>query len=336
MVDLSLEGLRCRGELPRIDPGTEVAVILAVPFWWVRRRLRLHAHLLRADESNTEWTLRFRLEDARTAARLRAYLARAHRAHEKLIATRGDRSPLAEAFRSLRVALARGEQDRPSVILVTSAVAGEGKTFIASGLAGMLAREGERVLLLDADLYQPSLHQAFDLNPTPGLLQLLTDGPRVSVKDVAHESGDGADIITAGSASSLPSETYTHARVSQLFETLKKSHHYRWVVIDSPPLLVSAAASLLASSADKVLLTIRSGVSRHEHLRRARAVLERAGVSVWGMVLNDHQDLPGGPSVGGYLPRERETVGEEERTRDELTAPINDLLGAKGPSKATP
>jgi hypothetical protein len=172
-----------------------VIVGLKVPEWGILPcRLDLPAAI--EHQNGAHCTLRFRTFDEKLSKRFRAYARRALSAREKLQSSQGRSSALVEAFRMVRANLE--PTDRTRVLLVTSSVSGEGKTFVASGLAIVLASEGRRVLLVDADLYRPSLHRAFGLELVSGVARLLAEGNRIRLSDLTQEPRPGLAVLTGG------------------------------------------------------------------------------------------------------------------------------------------
>ena len=152
-------------------------------------------------------------------------------------------------------------------------------------LAAVLARAGHRVLLVDADLDQPSLHEVFRVDPAPGAAQLLKGNQRFDLADLVQETRSGISVLPAGNDGAQTNRHSGHS-ATRFVDILRKSD-YQFVIIDSPPLLMRASAAQLASAADDVLLTVRSGRSHEREVRRAKTLLDRQGAKLRGVVLND-------------------------------------------------
>jgi capsular exopolysaccharide synthesis family protein len=314
--NLGRDGLLCSAELPPVAPGAEVIASLKVPEWFiVPRRLDLPAVIEHHGER--EWGLQFKPFDQGIAQRFEAYLRKALSAHEKLRASQGAESLLAEAFRMIQVNLELLEGGQTRVVLVTSSVSGEGKTFIATGLAVLLAHEGRRVLLVDADLYRPALHEAFGLVPLSGVARLLSEKPRVELGRLMQEARPGLSVLTAGSMG-IPSELYAPSMVAALLDVLRGAD-FDVVIMDSPPLLEAAGALPLARAADDVLLAVRSGRSRERDVRQTRVLLERNGVRPRGVILNDYPGLVQRSYSDGSAPRRTAVRGAGAMQADEKT-----------------
>lgn len=191
-------------------------------------------------------------------------------------------SPAAESFRSLRTLLLLSSQSK--VLAVVSPFPSEGKSVIAANCAVVLAQHGERVLLVDGDLRQPSLHRTFETARTPGLSDVLQG--QVRWQDAATPSSaiGNLAILSSGTTSYSPAELLASQRLQELAEEWRSSYDH--ILIDTPPLSMLADAVLLAHCADAALLVARSCTTSREALRESQQLLNRAGVTIAGLVLN--------------------------------------------------
>ncbi len=294
LLDISYGGLRCVGELPIVPRGTRATAVFKVPAWLRSWQFDLAGTVLWIRESlcsstgGREAALKFLPNGGSEDKRLRTYLRRAERAYRTLVAMQGIPSALAESLRMLQVKLGPALQGRPRLILISSAVSGEGKSFIAGNLAVQLVREGNRVLLVDTDFRRQTLHEAFGVQTDTGLAQWLESGHQTDLMKFAQPTRTGVVLIPAGMGPHSP-ELWAGASARALAEQLKKSN-YSFIILDSPPILMSAVANQLAVEADDVILIVRAGDSRERDVREARSVLERSGAKLRGVVLNDQAD----------------------------------------------
>jgi protein-tyrosine kinase len=192
--------------------------------------------------------------------------------------------PGMEQFRTLRSRLYRIRESQPlQTLLISSAIPGEGKTLIAANLAQAFVRQhGCRVLLIDADLRAPRLDTLLGAPPTPGLTDYLRQN-EATVFDVIQRGDEGElCFIPGGNRATNPSELIASGRMKELLERIKP--WFDWIIIDSPPALPVADASILAGISDGVLLVVRGGLTPSEVARKA--VREFAGTHVIGVVLN--------------------------------------------------
>jgi capsular exopolysaccharide synthesis family protein len=167
---------------------------------------------------------------------------------------------VSERFRTLRSRLLQTATTRTlRRLLITSSIAGEGKTFVASNLAQSIVQQPERrVLLIDADLRAPRLHSAFGASRFPGLADYLR-GDADECKVIQKGMEENLCLIAAGSPVSKPSELLLSERMKDLLDSLTPL--FDWIIIDSPPTLPVHDSSILAGLTDGVLLVLQAGVT---------------------------------------------------------------------------
>lgn len=197
-----------------------------------------------------------------------------------------------EAYRMLRTNLTFADVDDPAkILLVTSGLAGEGKTTTALNLAASLAETGSTVCLVDADLRLPRVGSLLGLNEAVGLTNVLR-GELDLAASVQHIGVVGLDVLVSGSRAPNPAELLGSKRTGALIAEM--GHRYDYVVIDSPPALPVADASILAQYVDGTLFVVRAGRSRKPETADAVSRLEGTKSSLLGVVLN------GVPAEGSY------------------------------------
>jgi capsular exopolysaccharide synthesis family protein len=199
------------------------------------------------------------------------------------ISVREPDSPGAEAYRALcSVILLSSIDNPPKILVVTSAMPGEGKSTVSCNLATALAQRGLRILLVDADLRCSSIHT--QLGRMPGLSTILASEPVPYRRHRPFADLPNLEVIPAGFRPSDPTEMLASARMQLLMADW--SAQYDHVIVDTPPVLPFADSLALSARADGVILVARSGVSRSKALLRARDVLSRSGANILGVVLN--------------------------------------------------
>ncbi|HET9266658.1 MAG TPA: polysaccharide biosynthesis tyrosine autokinase [Vicinamibacterales bacterium] len=214
-----------------------------------------------------------------------------------------------EAIRSLRTSVAfSSETEGSAVILVTSAQPLEGKTTTACNLAMAMAYGGARVLLVDADLRRPSVHNGFGLENRVGLSDVLAGRTPLASAVYRLASPDNLWVMTAGAPPHNPSELLGSKRMEQLFEQMRTGP-FEWVIIDTPPVLAVTDASILAREATGVAFVLGSAMTRRRLAERAIETLAIGGPRILGAVLN-------------RVDSSRETYSYSDyRRRDEGAAP---------------
>jgi capsular exopolysaccharide synthesis family protein len=195
--------------------------------------------------------------------------------------------PGTEQFRTLRSRLYRIRESQPlQTILISSAIPAEGKTLVSSNLAYALVRQsGCRVLLIDADLRSPRIHTLLGAPAAPGLADYL-QGTAAEFKVVQRSSEDGLCFIPAGNHVTHPSELISSDRMKQFLDRLRPA--FDWIVIDSPPALPVADASVLGGLVDGVLFVVRANSTPSAASQKACKELRDA--HILGVVLNTAED----------------------------------------------
>lgn len=196
----------------------------------------------------------------------------------------GSFAPRTEAFRLLRTNLQFIDLDRQArVLLVTSAVPGEGKTMTACNLAVTLAQTGRKVLIIDADLRRPRVAGALDLDPSTGLTTTLVG--RATIEDAIQvHVPSGLHVLSSGAKPPNPTEILQSRVTHDLIARLRQS--YDTIVIDAPPLLPVADASVLSRLADGALLVVRHGRTTKDQVGDAVAQINKVGGRLYGVVVN--------------------------------------------------
>lgn len=195
------------------------------------------------------------------------------------------RSGAAEAYRALRTNVEFAAVDEPiRRLLITSALPAEGKTVTAANLAVAFAQGGRRVLLVDADLRKPGVHEIFAVDNETGLTNLLRqDDVRLSSIVRASEQKN-LDILTAGPHPANPAELLGSQRMRALLPVLSENHDL--VIFDGPPLAAFIDSAVLSSFLDGTLLVVQSRRGRLAQIRAAREALAKANARLLGVVLN--------------------------------------------------
>lgn len=194
------------------------------------------------------------------------------------------RSPIAEAFRSLRTNLEFSGIDNPiKTLIVTSADASDGKSTIAVNLAIAFVQAEKKVVLLDADLRSPGIHTFMGIPEKPGLGDVFLD--RLSIYDAVYywKENKKLAMIPAGTMPPNPAELLGSKKMSQILESLKEVADI--IIIDSAPAIVSDAM-IISLKADSVLFVVDSGKTRRKHAKHIVEQFDRVGANIIGITLN--------------------------------------------------
>ncbi len=203
----------------------------------------------------------------------------------ELVTQARPQSQMAESYRALRTSLLLSTSGAPpKVILITSALPQEGKTTTSLNTAIVLAQKGSRVLLIDADLRRPSVHKALKLGPRTGLSNVLTGSAQLHQATVRSTLVPTLFVLPAGTPPPNPAELLASSNMRDILNELREQYDH--IVIDTPPALSVTDAVILSTSADSVVLVIRSGQTTRQALRRARDLLVRVNARIAGVLLN--------------------------------------------------
>jgi len=211
-------------------------------------------------------------------------------------------TPAAEAYRTLRTNLNYLTPPKaPRVIVITSALPGDGKTTTAVNLAVTIAHQGQRVILIDAETRRGTVHEVFGIPPAPGFFDLMYGqaSPGECIRRVQMEGGGTIDVLPLGSAPSVnPADLLVAARLQPLFERLRGQYDY--VLLDTPPLNLFTDAALIGAQADALLLVARADKTDRDELRYSVQQLKNVQVTLAGTILNDVEFRRGSRYRLGY------------------------------------
>lgn len=203
----------------------------------------------------------------------------------------------AEKFRFLSVRLRQIQQNRSlKRVLITSSIPEEGKTLVTANLAGVLARRKQRVLLIEGDLRRPVLTQQFGLERLAGLGEWL-QGNHEAVSNIYRLADFDFWMMPAGDPPANPLELMQSGSLFRLMSLI--GNLFDWIIVDSPPLLPLADATVWARVTEGTLLVARVGKTEKSQLRRALDLVKKA--DLLGVVLNG-ADESNYKSYYRYLP----------------------------------
>lgn len=213
-------------------------------------------------------------------------------------------SPIAESYRLARTNMLFTAQDRKGVFIVSSANPQEGKTVTIANLAVSMAQGGLQVLLIDADLRRPKMHEVFNLENKVGLTTLLFSDP-TQINGSRSADDDGSDlpqsfrqcvqytgipklrVLTSGFIPSNPTEILGSALMAKWIDTLRASSNIDIILIDSPPCLAVADSSVLAAnSGANIVLVIDCGTTRRGAALKSKEQFTQLGLEVKGVLVN--------------------------------------------------
>jgi len=253
--------------------------------------------------------------------------------HEKrieLVAQHLPKSQMSEAFRALRTSILLSQADHPpQVILVTSALPREGKTTAAANLAVTLAQLGDSTVLVDADLRKPGIGRLLNLGggKYAGLSSYLAGVSSLDLVSVPHPAIPNLVAIPTGPLPPNPADLLSSHKLADAIAELRTK--FKFIVIDSPPIMAATDAVILSVQADGVLLVVRSGETPKEAFTRTRDLLSSVKCRVLGVVLNAvdssapdyYYSYRYYPYSYGYGPQETGEAAHEESSE-----PVSDVI----------
>ncbi|MDI6813417.1 MAG: polysaccharide biosynthesis tyrosine autokinase [Deltaproteobacteria bacterium] len=251
----------------------------------------------------------------------------------EIVVLNGKQPLAAEAYRGLRTSiLFSAPGQAPKTLLVTSSLPLEGKTLTAANLAAVMAQAEGEVLLVDADLRRPTVHQIFHLDKEPGLSNFLVGG--IDDLPVRETPAPKVYVVTCGKVPPNPSELLGSARMREFLD--KARSRFNRIIIDSPPLMSVTDAAILSTMADGVLLVVKAEAVPRQAALEARNDLLEVKAPLLGALLNNVPLQRDGyyNYYYNYYYRYRSYYGQEEgtppRRRKALSPPSGLLAWLKG------
>src|ERR1700722_2710959 len=218
---------------------------------------------------------------------LKDAIGNGHSRHIELVAQHLPKSQMSDAFRPLRRARPLSQAGRPpQVILVTSALPREGKTTAAANLAVTLAQLGDRTLLIDADLRKPGVGRLLNMTggKYAGLSSYLAGVSSLDLVTVQHPAIPNLSAIPTGPLPPNPADLLSSHRLADAITELRTK--FKFIVIDTPPVMAATDAVILSVKADGVIMVVRSGETPKEAFSRTRDLLMSVKCRLLGVVLN--------------------------------------------------
>jgi len=205
---------------------------------------------------------------------------------DSLVTLTKPRSPVSEAYRTLRTNLEFSSLDKPvKTMVVTSPGPEEGKSTTLANLAVTLAQAEKEIILVDCDLRRPSQHEIFGVNNGVGLTTMVVDDEAMTDPPLQQTSVPGLWLLPSGPLPPNPSELVGSRRMEEILAVL--SQRADTVLFDAPPVIAVTDAAVLSSKVDGVLLVINAGGTKRDHAQKAKALLEKVNANLVGAVLNN-------------------------------------------------
>jgi len=202
----------------------------------------------------------------------------------RLITHEDPKSPVSEAYRSLRTSLMYTDNDTKSkVLLVSSPGPGEGKTTTIANLAITYANLGKKVLLIDSDLRKPVIHNVFKIDKSPGLTSFLSSN--ADIDSIINKTEiENLDVVSSGINPPNPSELLDSNKMEEFLSLVREK--YDFILFDSPPLIAVTDPYVLMKHIDQFILVVRAGVTQKGALSRILESIKHSKFEITGVVMN--------------------------------------------------
>ena len=210
-----------------------------------------------------------------------------NRHRSSLVVREGKTSSIVELFRLMRNNVQfMLPNENNNVVLLTSSVSGEGKSFVSLNLAASFALLGKKTVLVGMDVRAPKLAEYLSLKPTPGVTSFLSKQD-VTLAEITQQCKevDNLDVIVSGPIPPNPSELLLSKRVKQLFGELREK--YDCIIIDSAPMAMVSDTFSLLQFADNVVYVSRANYTKRSYIKYLNGIIERGQVKNVSLVLND-------------------------------------------------
>jgi capsular exopolysaccharide synthesis family protein len=203
---------------------------------------------------------------------------------KNIISHSDPKSPISEAYRSIRTSIEFSNIDRDiKTIVVTSSMQGEGKSTTASNLAVSFANLGKKILLVDCDLRRPSIHKQFQITNIHGLTDIILNYKAFDLC-IQRTNIENLDIVTSGQIPPNPSEMLSSNKMMNLVNSFKDNYDY--IIMDTPPVGIVTDAAVLSSYCDGVIMVCASDEVDVEMAKIAKERLNKVNAKILGVVLN--------------------------------------------------
>ena len=202
----------------------------------------------------------------------------------RIISIKNPKSPIAEAYRGIRTSIEFSNLDKNlQVITVTSSMQNEGKSTVLANLAVSFANLDKKVLIMEGDLRNPSVHRMFNISNIKGLTDILLQN-KVFADCVHCTDVKNLHVLTCGAIPPNPSEMLSSKKIRDFIESLRE--YYDYVFIDAPPIGIVTDAGIISTFTDGCIFVVGAGEADIEMAKVSKERLEKVGANILGVVLN--------------------------------------------------
>ena len=231
----------------------------------------------------------------------------------RIISIKNPKSPIAEAYRGIRTSIEFSNLDKDlQVINVTSSMQNEGKSTVLANLAVSFANLDKKVLIMEGDLRNPSVHRMFNISNIKGLTDILLQN-KVFADCVHCTDVKNLHVLTCGAIPPNPSEMLSSKKIRDFIESLRE--YYDYIFIDAPPIGIVTDAGIISTFTDGCIFVVGAGDADIEMAKVSKERLEKVGANILGVVLNKFESSGASGYYNYYYEQETKARGKGRRKK---------------------
>lgn len=231
----------------------------------------------------------------------------------RIISIKNPKSPIAEAYRGIRTSIEFSNLDKNlQVITVTSSMQNEGKSTVLANLAVSFANLDKKVLIMEGDLRNPSVHRMFNISNIKGLTDILLQN-KVFADCVHCTDVKNLHVLTCGAIPPNPSEMLSSKKIRDFIESLRE--YYDYIFIDAPPIGIVTDAGIISTYTDGCIFVVGAGEADIEMAKVSKERLEKVGANILGVVLNKFEASGASGYYNYYYEQETKARGKGRRKK---------------------
>ena len=231
----------------------------------------------------------------------------------RIISIKNPKSPIAEAYRGIRTSIEFSNLDKNlQVITVTSSMQNEGKSTVLANLAVSFANLDKKVLIMEGDLRNPSVHRMFNISNIKGLTDILLQN-KVFADCVHCTDVKNLHVLTCGAIPPNPSEMLSSKKIRDFIESLRE--YYDYIFIDAPPIGIVTDAGIISTFTDGCIFVVGAGDADIEMAKVSKERLEKVGANILGVVLNKFEASGASGYYNYYYEQETKGKGKGRRKK---------------------
>lgn len=229
----------------------------------------------------------------------------------RIISIKNPKSPIAEAYRGIRTSIEFSNLDKNlQVITVTSSMQNEGKSTVLANLAVSFANLDKKVLIMEGDLRNPSVHRMFNISNIKGLTDILLQN-KVFADCVHCTDVKNLHVLTCGAIPPNPSEMLSSKKIRDFIKSLRE--YYDYIFIDAPPIGIVTDAGIISTYTDGCIFVVGAGDADIEMAKVSKERLEKVGANILGVVLNKFESSGASGYYNYYYEQETKARGRRKK-----------------------